>query len=78
MSATEPPPIECPLASLEMTLPFHPRDWSEHHRDAWIYGVIVGWDTALEDVAHKHGWTPETVARLQRLRERFLSLKAQT
>lgn len=47
----------------------HSRDWGEDHRDAWVYGIIVGWDSeALKEVAARHSWTPETVSSLRMLR----------
>lgn len=67
--------IECPLESLKTAVTLHPRDWSEHHRDAWAYGIIVGWGRALDEVAQKHGWTPETVARLKRLHRKLRTIR---
>lgn len=63
--------IECPVKSLQVTMHFDPRDWSVLEKDAWIYGIICGWGDAIADVAKKHGWTDETVARLRRLHMAF-------
>ena len=41
-----------------------PRDWSKDSRDAWLYGLIVGWGDALEEVASRHGWNQEHRDRL--------------
>lgn len=80
-------PPKCPGEALRNTLAFDPRDWSLNKRDAWLYGIILGWSeepetgdpdnvggtlcTAMEEVATMHGWTDEDVARLRRLHEAF-------
>lgn len=33
-----------------------PRDWSVNKTDAWLYGILVGWNEAIEDVAKRHRW----------------------
>jgi hypothetical protein len=63
------------LNSLGRCMAFDPRDWALDRRDAWLWGVIVGWDPdepgetdgAMAEVAAKHGWTDEHVARLRTL-----------
>jgi hypothetical protein len=48
----------------------HPRDWSTDHRDAWLYGIIVGWsDESLEALADKHGWSTKMLDKLRECRE---------
>ena len=49
----------------------HSRDWSKNDRDAWMYGILLGWGDALEDVASAHRWTSDEVARLAALRARL-------
>lgn len=66
---------DCPLVSLEASLNFDARDWSLNKRDAWIYGIIAGWDDALDSVAKDHGWNEETVERLKELHFKFNGLK---
>ncbi|MFH8581610.1 hypothetical protein [Streptomyces zaomyceticus] len=57
------------------------RDWLAAKDDAWLYGVLMGWDCEqqhthtedcsilrLEDVAAKHGWSTERVARIRKFR----------
>ncbi|MFD3516266.1 hypothetical protein [Streptomyces sp. NPDC058657] len=56
------------------------RDWGEYWVDAWLYAVLVGWDCedaehnrtcvhgALEEMAARHGWDDETVAKVRRYR----------
>lgn len=57
--------------SLHNTLVFHPQDASLYRRDAWLYGVCVGWGHSLSEVATRHGWGPGTQRRLSRLHEVF-------
>lgn len=65
-------PEEDPFASLSAAVACHVRDWSEHRRDAWIYGIVVGWEDALAEVARDHRWDAATVERLTRLRAAFV------
>lgn len=67
---------ENPLRSLGACMAFSPCDWSTHHRTAWMYGIIHGWDgEALEEMIQKHGWDEETVERLKRLHAKYLQHK---
>ena len=71
--------IECPsckiaalqeaLESAGTAMTFSARDHALNHRDAWVYGILIGWGDALWEVADKHNWDIDTVARLIRLRE---------
>jgi hypothetical protein len=54
--------------SLKTSIATDPRDWSRDDCDAWLYGVIVGWDGALPEVAAGHGWSSETLERLRAMR----------
>jgi len=81
---SKPPPADLTeaLTSLRRTLAFDSRDWAKDRADAWLYALLCGWgceedhqhddicggDTALEEVAHLHGWNEETVDRARRLR----------
>ena len=72
--------IECPFDSLATTMATDARDWSLGKRDAWLWGIVCGWDDedsgdteAMEEVAERQHWTPETVARLRRLRKAFFN-----
>ena len=66
---------ENPLESIGMACAFWTGDWAQDARLAWIYGIACGWDDAIAEVAAKHRWTPETVMRLRRLRERYKKLE---
>ena len=56
--------IRLTMASLHVAICLGSRDYSLNHRDAWIYGIVVGWDETLPEVAEKHGWSKETQDRL--------------
>lgn len=57
------------LESAGNCMAFHPRDWAADRRDAWLWGVVVGWDEeSLAELAAKHGWPADEVERLRRLR----------
>lgn len=58
--------------SIANCMAFHVRDWSLDQRDAWMYGIVLGWGNALGEVARKHGWPAEDIDRLRRLRRQFL------
>ena len=76
---------EHPLDSLHNIVVCDSRDWSLRHRDAWLYGIICGWDDEAGDaepdedamtcVAGKHGWKKDDIARLRRLRKRYRQLE---
>lgn len=60
--------------SLGACMAFSPRDWAGHHRDAWMYGIVNGWnDEALAELAITHKWPPSEVARLKRLHASFIA-----
>ncbi len=65
-------PEENAFKSIQSAMMFHVDvDWNRHHREAWIYGIVLGWDDSLQVVAKKHGWSDKEVARLKRLHEQF-------
>jgi hypothetical protein len=71
--------IEDCKESLTMALAHHPKDWASHHRDAWIWGIVIGWDEeSLLEIQNKFGWYDETVARLKRLNTQFKEMKVGT
>lgn len=68
---------ENPLESIATAMAFSPADWGQHHREAWIYGIVFGYDAErMELMVKRHRWTAETVARLERLHVRFAALSA--
>jgi hypothetical protein len=46
-----------------------PRDWTANRHDAFLYGLFRGWDdpASEHEVAKKHGWDQDFLARLHRL-----------
>lgn len=57
------------LVSAANTMAFSAQDWAQHHRDAWLWGILCGWDRgALAECIEKFGWTDEAVERLRRYR----------
>ncbi len=46
------------------------RDWSVLSSDAWLYGMIVGWDAeSLIDIAVKFRWSAAQISTLRSHRE---------
>lgn len=69
-------PILNPIESLQTTLTCSSKDWSITKHDAWVYGIIVGWDwLALEELAKKFKWDKEETSRLCYLRDEFSKLE---
>ncbi|UTC28317.1 hypothetical protein GURKE_02860 [Brevundimonas phage vB_BpoS-Gurke] len=69
---SRPEPEENPFEAIAAAIAFSPHDWSQHHRLAWIYGIVHGWEgEALDEMRKDHGWDAATVARLQRLHARY-------
>jgi hypothetical protein len=67
---------ENPLESLRYAVAFSSMDWSTEKRNAWIYGIICGWDNdCFAEFNKKFGWSRETFDRLTRLHERFASME---
>jgi hypothetical protein len=51
------------------------RDWSEDHHDAWLWGIVHGWDESeIDAVTSKHGWSADDVAHLRLLHDRWQHL----
>ncbi|MFW2500430.1 hypothetical protein [Clostridium diolis] len=72
--------ITNPFESLHNTIVFDVKDWSTDKRNAWIYGIIVGWGSDDPEIAEEifqefnkqFRWTRETWNRLQILHKEFL------
>lgn len=60
--------IDCPFESVKSAIAFSSRDFSLSNHDAWVYGIIVGWEECLDEICDKHGWNEETKERLRQLR----------
>lgn len=65
--------------SLNDCIVFHVRDWAADKRDAWLWGIICGWDDeSIAEVQAKHGWSDHATARLKRLRAQWVRLASET
>jgi len=75
---------EDPIEALRDACAHTAKDMTEDRTDAWIYGIVLGWDddpdqpssgiNVLDEVADQHGWTPEQRDRLRRLHHAFNQL----
>jgi ABC-type microcin C transport system permease subunit YejB len=42
------------------------RDWAANQGDAYLYGIVVGWDVeSIAELRQKFGWDDRVVHRLQ-------------
>ena len=65
----------CPLHSVTTTLVFSGKDWSLDDSDAWLYGIVCGWDdSSMAEMAEKHRWNEATVERLKKLHTKWKEL----
>lgn len=76
------------LASLHRTMAHDPRDWALDKRDAWLWGIVCGWeceaqhdhdvvcgrDNPLRQVAARHRWPNEDIERLKTYRRAVAAL----
>ena len=75
--------ITNPFESLHNSIVFDCRDWAKDKRDAWIYGVIVGWtnddaeemENIFQEFNKKFKWDKDTWNRLQVLHKEYLKYK---
>lgn len=71
-----------PFESLHDTVVFDSKDWGKYEKDAWLYGIIVGWgeedeerESIFKEFSERLGWSRETWDRLQLLHKEFLKYK---
>lgn len=65
-----------PFQSLEHCVACHSRDWAKHYRDAWLWGIICGWEEeAFDEIIKQHNWQGKTAKRLKHLRKEFVKTK---
>jgi hypothetical protein len=61
--------------SLEACMTSSPRDWAANERDAWMWGIIVGWDIeSFAELRIKFGWDGPTAIRLINLRNEYMDI----
>ena len=64
------------VESLYNSIIFPPKDWSLTKHDAWMYGIIVGWDdNAIKELKQRFSWSDKEVQELKDLNKKFLSFK---
>lgn len=57
------------MQSLRNTIVFDSKDYSASRRDAWVYGIVVGWDgPSMRSLKTKFSWDDADVSRLRKLR----------
>lgn len=63
--------------SIECTITFDVRDWSEDRRSAWIHAIVFGWDyeDSWDEVAKKFGWDEEDRKRANMMHEQWIKAK---
>jgi len=65
------------MESLQNTIASDVADWAADKRMAWIYAILMGWDDeAMDEVAKKHKWKSEDVARLRRYHQALAALRS--
>ncbi|MGR6523858.1 hypothetical protein ACU5JM_19665 [Rhodococcus erythropolis] len=72
-----------PFEALHNLITFSSKDFAADRTDAWIYGIVVGWDNedadpdpedvgAMDEIAATYGWDAQTVAQLRELRSQWI------
>jgi hypothetical protein len=73
------------LRSLANCIAGSAADFGKYHRDAWVYGIVLGWDreedhqhddicggdAPMREMAARHGWDDAEVTRLRQYRRAF-------
>lgn len=58
------------LNSLRRIIAFDSKDYAQCSRDAWIYGIVLGWDArSIKELKAKFSWSDDTIARLRKYRK---------
>jgi hypothetical protein len=66
-----------PFDALRRCLVSSPRDASKDKRDAWVYGIVIGWTRQCKtQLCRMHQWSDEDWRRLQGLRLQFQTAEA--
>lgn len=47
-------------------------DWGEGRKDAWLYGVVIGWSNTLSNICIKHTLDEERLIRLNKVIRKLL------
>ena len=62
------------LDSARTCMTLSARDWSLNSKDAWLYGIVVGWGDCLTEVAKKFSWNGRDVGRLKNYRKQVAKI----
>lgn len=66
-------PSENPLQVLVMSIAGSSKDFSETKFEAYMYGVIMGWDNdSYEELKSKHGWSDDVINYQKQLHQNFI------
>lgn len=58
--------------SLQNLCAFSSRDWSENSEDAWIWGIVMGWDAAsFRQLQQRFHWTDGEIKSLKAFHKQF-------
>ncbi len=78
--------IANPLEAISNMIAFNSRDFAEDRFEAWLYGIVLGWDGddndpydgdgAMDEVAARFGWTAAQVANLRALHANWKRLES--
>ncbi len=69
--------ITNPLESIHNVLTCSVRDYSVDRRDAWVYGIVVGWDDeSYAELAIKHNWKKEDIERNIFMHQIYIKMRA--
>ena len=63
------------LESINACIVTDSKDWALNRRDAWLYGIVAGWDDALDKVAKRFNWNKNDKHRLRRLNLQYQRLR---
>lgn len=71
--------------SMHDMMNFSSKDWALEKEDAWLYGIVVGWDaddpddpddsSCMLELQRHHGWSDEAIVKLRRFRQEWLAIQ---
>ena len=70
-------PDKNPLSNLKSTMLFHVNGFDSNFRDAWMLGIVVGYDwkdDSFKEVCERWNWTNEDAKLLKKLHEQYEEL----
>lgn len=69
----------CPLENIHDVLSFSSKDWSTASEDAWLWGIVCGWDDGvLAELQDKYGWPDSYVVNLKEFHRSYKKLRTIT